>query len=476
MKIHEPAAANDAHATGVGAPASEQGRHVSPWIVFTVASSAVILVSIDGTMLFSVFGSLRASFPQSTAAEMSWVINAYTIVYAATLIPAGGVADAYGRKRVFLIGVAVFVASSGVCGLASNVPVLVAARAIQAIGAALLTPASLSIVLAAFPQSKRALTVSTWGAVGGFAAAIGPSLGSFITQTIGWPWAFFINLPVGALSLWFGARLLPQLPRGVTRSKIDLIGMALLIVSVGALALVIVEADSSTWTAGELCAVAVLSAVAAGGFIIWAKKAADPLIDLELFRNPTYSAVNAATVTFGIAFSIMFFAFFFYMTNVWHFDQEHAGLAIAPGPLTVVPAAIITGRLAGRYGHRPFLVGGSLLYAASGLSFMLLPGDEPAYLTRWLPGLFLSGAAVGLVMPSLSGAAVSRLPVDRYALGSAINQAARQVGGSIGVAITVMLLGHNAVHRVDFNAVYSLHVALALVTAGLCTLVHTRPR
>jgi hypothetical protein len=105
-----------------------------------------------------------------------------------------------------------------------------------------------------------------------------------------------------------------------------------------------------------------------------------------------------------------------------------------------------------------------------------MPGDEPAYVTRWLPGLFLSGAAVGLVMPSLSGAAVSRLPVDRYALGSAVNQAARQVGGSIGVAITVMLLGHNAVHRVDFNAVYTLHVVLALVTAGLCTFVHTRPR
>jgi EmrB/QacA subfamily drug resistance transporter len=447
----------------------------SPWPVFWVASVAAFLVSLDSTMLYAAFGALRAGFPDATAADMSWVLNAYTVVYAAMLIPAGGLADAHGRKRVFLLGVTLFIAASAACGLAGSVGWLIAARVLQAAGAALLTPASLSIVLAAFPQNKRALTVSLWGAVAGFAAAVGPSLGSFVVESVGWPWAFFINLPIGALSLWRGASLLSESARATTRRKVDGVGMALLIVAVGAIALAIVESESPAWTGGQLAAAAATGVIAFIAFIVWASKVREPLVDLSLFRHRTYSAVNAATLSFGIAFAMMFFAFFFYMSNVWHYNQALAGLAIAPGPLMVIPVAIVTGRLAGRYGHRPFLVGGALLYAAAGLWFMLVPGAEPSYLAHWLPGLFLSGASVGMVLPSLSGAAVSKLPAQHYAVGSAVNQATRQIGAVIGVAITVLLLGHGAVQRSDFSAVYGLHIGLALLTALLCAFVNTRP-
>ena len=455
--------------------AETHAHHASPWPVFWVASVAAFLVSLDSTMLYSAFGALRASFPDATAADMSWVLNAYTVVYAAMLIPAGGLADAHGRKRVFLFGVTVFIAASAACGLAGSVGWLIAARVLQAAGAALLTPASLSIVLAAFPQSKRALTVSLWGAVAGFAAAVGPSLGSFVVQSVGWPWAFFINLPIGALSLWRGAALLSESARTARRRKVDLVGMALLIVAVGAIALAIVESESPAWTRAQLAAAAATGVIALVAFIVWAKNVREPLVDLGLFRHRTYSAVNAATLSFGIAFAMMFFAFFFYMSNVWHYSQALAGLAIAPGPLMVIPVAIVTGRLAGRYGHRPFLVGGALLYAAAGLWFMLVPGVEPSYVAHWLPGLFLSGASVGLVMPSLSGAAVSKLPAQHYAVGSAVNQATRQIGAVIGIAITVLLLGHGVVQRSDFDAVYGLHIGLALLTAVLCVFVNTRP-
>jgi EmrB/QacA subfamily drug resistance transporter len=458
------------------AVAAETHAHpASPWPVFWVASVAAFLVSLDSTMLYSAFGALRASFPDATAADMSWVLNAYTVAYAAMLIPAGGLADAHGRKRVFLFGVTVFIAASAACGLAGSVGWLIAARVLQAAGAALLTPASLSIVLAAFPQNKRALTVSLWGAVAGFAAAVGPSLGSFVVQSVGWPWAFFINLPIGALSLWRGAALLSESARTARRRKVDLVGMALLIVAVGAIALAIVESESPAWTRAQLAAAAATGVIALVAFIVWAKNVREPLVDLGLFRDRTYSAVNAATLSFGIAFAMMFFAFFFYMSNVWHYSQALAGLAIAPGPLMVIPVASVTGRLAGRYGHRPFLVGGALLYAAAGLWFMLVPGAEPSYASHWLPGLFLSGASVGMVMPSLSGAAVSKLPAQHYAVGSAVNQATRQIGAVIGVAITVLLLGHGVVQRSDFNAVYGLHIGLALLTAVLCAFVNTRP-
>lgn len=465
-----------ATAAAATAQGLDEAKPASPWPIFWIASVAVFLVSLDTTMLFAAFGAVRAGFPGSSAADMSWVLNAYTVVYAAMLIPAGGLSDAHGRKKVFLIGVTLFLAASAACGLSGSVGWLIAARVLQAVGAALLTPASLSIVLAAFPQSKRAVAVSLWGAVGGFAAAVGPSLGSFVVDAIGWPWAFYLNLPLGALSIWRGAALLQEAKRPDSRRPIDVLGMLLLIVGVGAIALAIVQSESPLWTRTELWVTAALGAIALLGFVAWARVARAPLVDLRLFQHRTYRFVNLATLSFGTAFSMMFFGFFFYMTEIWHYSLPQAGLAITPGPLLVIPFAIVTGRLAARHGHRPFLVGGSLIYAASGAWLMGVPGLEHSYLRDWLPGLILSGIAVGMVLPSLSAAAVNRLPADQYAVGSAVNQATRQIGSVMGVALTVLLLGHAGLQRADFTQLYGLHVALALLTALLCLPVNTKPR
>lgn len=448
----------------------------SPWPAFWVASIATFLVSLDTTMLFAAFDPLRHAFSDASTADLSWVLNAYTVVYATMLIPAGGLADTHGRKRVFLIGVALFLAASAACGLAGSVGWLIAARALQAVGAALLTPASLSIVLAAFPQTKRAVVVSLWGAVGGLAAAVGPSAGSFVIDHFGWPWAFYINLPLGGLALWRGASLLNESERSSERRRVDGVGMALLMLAVGAVTLAIVESDVPTWSRMELAIMGATGLIAAGAFVAWARRAKAPLVDLALFRNRTYRYVNVATLAFGTAFSMMFLSLFFYMMNIWHFSLPQAGLAVTPGPLLVMPTAIVTGRVATRLGHRRFLVGGSLLYACSSLWFLLVPGTEPHYLSHWLPGLMMSGIAVGLVLPSLSAAAVSRLPVAHYAVGSAVNQATRQIGSVLGVALTVALLGHAALQRTDFNALYALHGALALLTGLLCLPVDTKPR
>ncbi|MDB4972551.1 MAG: transporter [Myxococcaceae bacterium] len=447
----------------------------SPWPVFWVASVAVFLVSLDGTMLFAAFRALRVAFPEVSTADLSWVLNAYTVVYAAMLIPSGGLADTYGRKRVFMCGVSLFLLASAGCGLAGSAAWLVAARALQAVGAALLTPASLSLVLAAFPQAKRAVAVSLWGAVGGLAAAVGPSLGSFVVDSVGWPWAFYINLPLGLLAMWRGASVLEESVRPEVKRRVDVVGMALLIVSVGTLALGIVKSGEGSLRLVSLAAILCAGILAMVLFVAWARVSKDPLVDLTLFRNVTYRYVNLATLAFGTAFSIMFFTFFFYMTEIWHYDLPRAGLAITPGPLLVMPTAIITGRLAARFGHRPFLVGGSLIYAASGAWFLLVPGTTPDFVHTFLPGLVLSGISVGLVLPSLAGAAVNRLPTEHYAVGSAVNQATRQIGSVLGVAITVALLGHGGVGRADFSWVYLTHVTLALLTAVLCLPVDTRP-
>ena len=212
-------------APGKNASTSVATSTPSPWPVFWVAAIAVFLVAMDGTMLFAAFSTLRAGFTDATPADLSWVLNACTVVYAAMLIPAGGLADRHGRKKVFLAGVWLFVGASVACGLAGSVEWLVAARVAQAIGAALLTPASLSLVLAAFPITRRAVAVSLWGAVGGLAAAVGPSLGSFVVASLGWQWAFYLNLPLDLFALWRGTRLLTETKQQTEGRPLDLVGM-----------------------------------------------------------------------------------------------------------------------------------------------------------------------------------------------------------------------------------------------------------
>lgn len=320
------------------------------------------------------------------------------------------------------------------------------------------------------------MVISLWGAVGGFAAAVGPSLGSWVAAQAGWPWAFFINVPVGLWALWQCRSHIEEAVKPTQRRRVDVVGLLLLMASVGAVALAIVESGSPAWTRAQIATVASVGLLAGIAFVQWARFHPAPLLDLSLFANATYRYVNAATLVFGTAFSMMFLGFFFFMTGVWHYSLPQAGLAVTPGPLLVIPTAIITGRLAGRLGHRPFLVAGSLLYACSGLWMLLVPGSQPDYLRDWLPGLLMSGVGVGLVLPSLAGAAVSRLPAEHYAVGAAFNQATRQIGGVLGVAITVGLLGHAGLVRTDFNWLYGLHTGLAVLTALLCMPVSTRPR
>ena len=461
--------------TAAWAGAPRPAAQPTPWGVFGVASIAVFLVSIDTTVLFAAFGALRAGFPDSAAADLSWVLNAYTVVYAALLVPAGRLADAHGRKRIFQLGLVLFLAASAACGAATDVTMLVAARALQAVGAALLTPSSLALVLGAFPVERRAVAVSLWGAVGGLAAALGPSIGAGVVDALGWRWAFFLNLPLGLLALARGRHRLIEWRSTDHSAPVDIPGIALLIAGVGALAFSIVQSEALGWGSP-----AVLGSIAVGlagllAFVSWARHAPHPAVDLSLFADRTYRYVNLATLTFGIAFAMMFFGYFFFLMQVWHFSLPKAGLAVTPGPLLVVPIATVAGRIAARGGHRPLLVAGSLIYAAGGLWFYLRLGVKPDYLGTWLPGLLLTGSAVGMVLPSLSGAAVARLAQPRFGIGSAVNQAVRQIGAVLGVAATVALVGHANPQLADFQRLLTAHITLALLTALLCLYVDTRP-
>ncbi|MFC4455351.1 MFS transporter [Deinococcus sonorensis] len=450
----------------------------SPWPVFLTASVAVFLISVDATVLYAAFPALSQAFPAAPASALSWILNAYTVVYAVLLVPAGRLADLYGRKRMFLIGLTLFLLASLGCGLSGDLWVLTGFRVLQAVGAATLLPASLAVVLGAFAIERRAIAVSLWGAISALGAATGPSLGSWLIDLGGWPWAFYLNVPLGMLSVWGAGRLLRSTPpEGAgLGARLDVIGILLLMAGVGATALGLVQSESLGWGSATVVGALLGGVLSLLLFVWWARRTDAPAIDLTLFDNATYRFVNLATLSFGMAFSMMFFSYFLFMSGLWHRTLTEAGVAILPGPLLVMPTSVVAGRVASRLGHRPLLVGGSLVFAAGALWSVLVPGLTPAYLTDWLPGLLLTGIGTGMVLPSLSAAAVSRLNPARFGVGSAINQAVRQIGTVLGVAVTVALLGHRSPHLTDFRTVFGWEVALCLITAALCLSVDTRPR
>ncbi len=457
------------------AHAAPLAHTTSPWPVFFTACVAVFLVSVDATVLFAAFAALRQSFAGTSAADLSWVLNAYTVVYAALLVPAGRLADTLGRRRMFMVGTGLFMLASLACGLATDVTMLVAARVVQAMGAAVLTPASLSIVLGAFPASRRAVAVSLWGAVSGLAAAVGPSLGSLLVDTLGWRWAFFINVPPALWAIWRATRRLPADEASNKHTRLDLVGVILLVAGMGGLTAAVVATEGHAWHEPRVWLAALIGMAALLAFVAWARRHPAPALDLSLFANRTYSAVNLATLVFGIAFSMMFFGFFFFMTGIWHYSLPLAGLAMTPGPLMVIPVAMLAGRFAARAGHRPLLVTGSLLLAAGGAWQATVPGLQPDYLLHWLPSQLLTGIGVGLALPSLSGAAVASLGPAHFGAGSAVNQAMRQFGSVVGVALTVVLLGDQALQLAAFQHLSWAYAGLACVAALLCLPVQTKP-
>lgn len=444
----------------------------SPWAVFAVAAAAVFLVALDATIVLAAFPALRTAFPATTPADLSWVLNAYTVTYAALLVPAGRFADTHGRRRVFLGGLVVFGIASVLCGLAPDPGVLVGFRVLQAVGAAALTPASLALVLAAFPAEKRAAAVGLWGAVGALAAAFGPAVGGALTQAAGWQAVFLVNAPLVAIGLLRGAAKLAESRRDEAGAPVDGVGIALIAAGVGTIVLALVEADA--WPVSLTVATAAGGLLLLGAFVGWARGRPGAALDLSLFAERSYVWANAATLVFGAAFSLMFLGFFLFLTGVWHLGLGTAGLLVTPGPLAVVPVAVLAGRTAARVGHRPLLVVGGLVFAASNLWFLARLGTEPA-IADWIAGLVLGGIGVGLVLPALGGAAAARLAPTNFGAGNAANAAIRQVGSALGAALAILVAGRPDAGLPAFHLLHVLLIAGGIATALLSLPVDTRP-
>jgi EmrB/QacA subfamily drug resistance transporter len=408
-----------------------------PAATVLVVSTAAFLASLDLFIVNIAFPDIRQAFGTAGLGAMSWTLNAYTLVFAAFMNPAGRLGDRYGHRRVFLTGLVVFTVGSATCGLAESLPMLVASRVFQALGAAMLMPSSLALLLAAVPATRRAIAVSTWSAVGAMAAALGPPVGGLLVQ-LSWRWIFFVNVPVGLLALVGGSMLLPK-TAGTGSGVPDLFGALSLIVGVGALVWALIELPVVGRSTLAIV-VAVASAVGAMSLAVWRSlRHPSPAVDLAAVRVlPMWSSCLAMLV-FSSAHGAMLLSGVMLLTNVWGMAPAVAGLCLAPGPLVVVLVSLLAGRLIGKAGIGMVAAAGAALYAVGIVIWLCTIGTTPHYFTDYFPAQLFTGTGVGLVMPSLSAVTGVALPAFRWGAGSAVTNTARQMGMVLGTTALTMI-------------------------------------
>jgi EmrB/QacA subfamily drug resistance transporter len=448
------------------------------WQVLLVTAVAVFMTFLDVTIVNIAFPDIQASFPGTSLGRLSWILSAYSIVFAAALVPAGRLADRFGRRRFFFLGVLVFLAASVICGTAGSVEMLVAGRGVQALGGAMLVPASLGLLLPEFPLERRATATALWGATGAVAAAAGPSLGGVLVDWQGWRAVFFVNLLIGLPALIPARRLLRE-SRDPQALFPDGVGAALLAAGVAALALAIVEGPQWHWGSARIEGAFAAAAVLLAAFVWRSSRHRAPVVELSLFRVRSFAVANVASYVFASGFFALLLCNVLFLTGVWHYSTLRAGVALTPGPLMAAVAAPVGGRLSDRFGQRVVGVPGALLFGTGALLFALETTVQPSYVADFLPANMLGGAGIGLTFAAFGSAAVAELPRNRYATGGAINNCIRQIGAVLGISTLIVLLGtptpETALHV--FHRAWAL-IALTGAVAALAGLflgrVHAR--
>ncbi|MYW00794.1 DHA2 family efflux MFS transporter permease subunit, partial [Streptomyces sp. SID3343] len=436
--------------------------------------AGVVLVNLDLFIVNVAMPSLADTWSGASLADLSWVLNAYTVVFAALLVPAGRLSDRLGHRRTFLAGIAVFTLASVLCAAAPGLGVLVVARLLQAVGAAVLMPASLGLLLSSYPPERRGAVIRMWAAIGGLAAALGPVLGGLLLEP-GWRWVFLVNLPVGVLTLALGPRLLPD-PAPTDRGPFpDLLGAVLLSAGIGLLSLGVVRSQDWGWLSGRSGAVWAATLAVAVAFVLRNGRHPRPVVETALLKDRTYAVAGVANTLFGVAFAGMLISSTLWMQTVWGWSALRTGLATAPGPLVVPFVTILAGRHVARTGPGPLVfVGGIAFTAGMGLWIACLE-PHANYAVDYLPGMLLGGVGVGLILPTLMATATGALPPARFATGSGVITMLRQVGSALGVAVFVAAVGAPATLAGYDRAWYILAGATLLTALASLLLPRSKP-
>ncbi len=452
------------------------------WWTLAAVAIGLFMIMLDNTVVNVALPSIQHDLGIGLS-ELEWVVNAYALTFGVLLLSGGKLADLLGRRAIFIAGLVIFTGASLWCGLAGGAASLIAARTVQGVGAALMNPATLSIITATFPPRQRGTAIGIWAGVSALALAIGPIVGGLLTEKVSWSWIFFINIPVGVLGV-LAARVFIDESKDTSREqRLDLPGLVTSGIGLFALTYGLIETNTHSWTSARVLTLFAIAVAALVVFVLLEQRQRLPMLDLSLFRNPTFAGANAAMLLVGLAMFGIFFYNSLLLQGVLGYSAIETGATFLPLTVLIILVAPIAGRFSDRIGARWLMGAGMTLLAVS----LTLFGTLDARSSFWniLPGLLIGGVGMATTMAPTTAAAMGSVPVAKAGVGSAVINSMRQVGGSLGIAVMGALVATrvgvpqtNPLWAGEFVAGYhrAVHLGAALVLMGaIISVVTVRP-
>jgi EmrB/QacA subfamily drug resistance transporter len=449
------------------------------WWTLVAVAVGLFMIMLDNTVVNVALPSIRKDLGIGIS-ELEWVVNAYALTFGVLLLTGGKLADMLGRRAIFITGLVIFTASSLACGLANGPEVLIAARTVQGVGAALMNPATLSIITATFPPRQRGTAIGIWAGVSALALAFGPIVGGLLTEKINWSWIFFINIPIGVLGVVAARIFIDESKDTSHEQRLDLPGLLTSGIGLFALTYGLIETNDHAWTSTRVLTLFVIAVVLLTAFALLELRQRLPMLDLTLFRDSTFAGANAAMLLIGLAMFGIFFYNSLFLQNVLGYGAIKTGATFLPMTVLIILVAPAAGKMSDRIGARWLMGAGMTLLTVSLLLFGTL--DQSSSFWNILPGLLVGGVGMAITMAPTTAAAMGSVPVDKAGVGSAVINSMRQVGGSLGIAIMgalvatkVTVLPFDPRFPGEFVSGYhrAVHVGAAIVFLGAIISVAT---
>jgi EmrB/QacA subfamily drug resistance transporter len=433
--------------SGVNAEAGPANRSNHPNLILGICCMSLLVVGMDVTIVNVALPAIQHDL-HATLSGLQWILDAYTLVVATLLMLSGSMSDRFGRRRVFQIGLVLFTTASLLCSMAHSIDQLIAFRALQGLGASMLNPVALSIIVNAFPEPKaRAHAIGVWGAVAGVSLAIGPLIGGAVTQAVGWRSIFWINLPIGLAAVALAARFVPESKAPRARA-FDPVGQLLVFVSLASLTSAVIEGPHTGWTSWRILGLFAATGVALTIFFLYEPRRKDPLVDLRFFRSIPFSSATLLALCAFASFAGFLFLNALYLEQARGFSAFHTGLCTLPLAIMMMVCAPLSGRLVGHHGTRPSLLAAGAGFLLSTLMLTRLSIGTPVVLLLLAYALF--GLALGMVNPAITNNAVAGMPLSQAGVAAAIASTGRQVGAALGVAVAGTVVAGSRARGSDF--------------------------